>query len=311
MIKPYRLPKFKAMKTATWLFFLLVCALLLSFNSCKKSLPSQPQPTPTVSQTNPITATTVYDYQFNDTSLTNHGWTKTFEDNFDGDLSQWNVWTGGGFPGELQCYESANTQILNGSLQLTAQQQTVTGPKGISNDTLTTFNYTSGGVQCKTGISANASTPKVRIVTRVTIAAGYGMGTYIWSSGYNWPTNGSIEWSTSSGDETHQFHTNYSYGTVVNQNMATNAIEFNPTDADLSASYHVYEMEWTQNTLTSYLDGKMVQSKTGGDIPDLFGKTEYVTLNLTVGGPLYTDLNTGNMQMGTAYVDFVKVFTSN
>jgi len=305
------MPELRAMKTASWLYFLLVCALLLCVNGCKKSLPITPPPPVTVSSTNPITATTVYGYQFNDTALTNHGWTKTFEDNFDGDLSQWNVWTGGGFPGELQCYEPSNAQILNGSLQLTAQQQTVTGPKGISNDTLASFNYISGGVQCKTGISANSSTPKVRIVTRVTIAAGYGMGTYIWSYGYNWPTNGAIAWSISRGDETDQFHTDYSYGTVAGQDLASNSIEFNPTDADLSASYHVYEMEWTQNTLTSYLDGKMVQSKSGGDVPDLFGKTEFVTLNLTVGGPLYIDLNTGNMQMGTAYVDFVKVFTSN
>jgi beta-glucanase (GH16 family) len=298
------------MKTSTWLNFLLVSALLLSFSSCKKLPSSHPTSTGYVS-TNPVTASTIFDYQFNDTALTDKGWKKTFEDDFDGDLSQWKVWNGGGFQNELQCFESSNAQIVDGALQLTAKQETVTGPAGINDNTPKTFNFTSGGIQCKTGISANASTPKVRIVCRVKIAKGYGMGTFIWSYGNNWPTQGAIDYVLSRGDETNVYHTDYSYGPTIGQNIVANSIEFNPTDADLSIGYHVYEMEWTKDVLTSYLDGKLVEAKTGNHIPDLFGKTEFVTLYLSVGGLVYTDLNLADIQTGTIYVDYVKVFTSN
>jgi hypothetical protein len=71
-------------------------------------------------------------------------------------------------------------------------------------------------------------------------------------------------------------------------------------------------MEWTQNSLNSYLDGKLVESKTsGGYITNLFGKSHHLSLSLPIGGIYYSVLNTANVQGGTLYVDYVKVFTSN
>ncbi|MHB8208984.1 glycoside hydrolase family 16 protein [Mucilaginibacter sp.] len=289
---------------------LLVGMFIILLGSCKKS--KGPNATPIDPTLNPVVAHVINDYSlFNDTTLTNKGWTKTFEDNFDGDLSKWKVWTGGGFQRELQCYEPSNLQIANGYLQISAKKQTITGPTGIADSTLKSFDFTSGGIQSISTICANTSTPKVMIVARIKIAKGYGMASNFWSYGLYWPTNGEIDFLESRGDVTTEYHTQYFYGPTVGQNIVTNGIIFNPTDGDLGASYHVYEMEWTQNSLSSYLDGKLVETKTGGHIADLFGKPENITLNLAVGGLLYNTLDVTQIQLGTIDVDYVKVFTSN
>jgi beta-glucanase (GH16 family) len=71
-------------------------------------------------------------------------------------------------------------------------------------------------------------------------------------------------------------------------------------------------MEWTQNSLKSYLDGNLVEVKTtGGYISNLFGTSQNVSLTVPVGGWFYGKLNPADIQSGTMYVDYVKVFTSN
>lgn len=261
--------------------------------------------------TNPIVATAVCDYTDSDTSLTNHGWTKAFDDEFSGTLSNWSLITGG-VQKELECNEPANVQIVNGVLQITARQESVTGPKTVGNDTTASFNYTSGWLVSNVAFSANSSTPKVRIVARIKVASGYGLTSLFYGFGGNWPTNGEIDYMGVQGNDTKEYSTAYDYGTTVNNNLVSGALLYNPTTEDLSACYHVYTMEWTQNSLNSYLDGKLVEAKTsGGHISDLFGKSHSLALSLPVGGLYYSSLNAANVQGGTLYVDYVKVFTSN
>ena len=290
---------------------------MLLLDSCKKNsseLPVQKVPVNVTNLdpvVNPLTAHILSDYSFTDTALINKGWTKTFEDNFDSDLSNWNVWVGGGLQKELQCYQASNLQIVNGVLQISAKSETVTGPISRGNDTTKTFNFTSGAIESKNTISVNASTPRVRIVARIKISRGYGLATALWSFGDNWPQQGEIDYLESSGDEPTTYFTDYFYGAQVNQNVVSGAYEVNHTDGDLSAGFHIYEMEWSQNALTSYLDGKLVETKTaGGHVPDLYGKTERIYLNLSVGGLLYATLNSNDVVPGTLYVDYIKVFTS-
>jgi beta-glucanase (GH16 family) len=305
------------MKTSTLFQFLLFCVLIQFLSSCKKNSVSPQKVSTNTTElnpvVNPIIARTISDYNsFTDTVLTGNGWTKTFEDNFDGDLSKWGIWHGGGFKKELQCYQPSNLQIVNGVLQITAKKETVTGPTGLANDTLKTFDFTSGGIISKSVISANATTPRVRIVARMKFAKGYGMASSFWSYGDNWPQQGEIDYAELRGDDPTKYFNDYFYGSTINKNVVTGAFEVNRTDADLSATYHVYEMEWTQNTLISYIDGQLIETKTAGvHIPDLFGKSEHIALNLAVGGLLYSSLTPENIQMGTLYVDYVKVFTSN
>jgi beta-glucanase (GH16 family) len=90
-----------------------------------------------------------------------------------------------------------------------------------------------------------------------------------------------------------------------------NAVGYVTTDVSLQSCYHVYELIWSQSSLQFYFDGQLVQTNTGGYVPNLFGKTERITLNLAVGGNFFSNLNPSNIQTGTLYVDWVKVFTSN
>jgi len=302
------------------LFFqkkILWIILLFAFARCADDLQQYPK-SATSPKTNPAgrapgPAVTVCDYELDESSLTSTGWTKIFEDQFTADLSKWNIWTGGAFNNELQYYQAANLQLVNGVLAISAKKETVTGQTTPWDPTPKTFQYTSGRIECKSNVSANPSTPKVRMIARIKLASGYGMWPAFWSYGDPWPTQGEIDFLESKGQTPTQYSTNYFYGTTANNNLVQRASTVITADADLTQCFHVYEMIWEQNQLTSLLDGKVVEVKTsGGYIPALFGKQERITLNLAVGGNFFgRGFNPSNIQTGTLYVDWVKVFTSN
>lgn len=260
----------------------------------------------------PKLAETVCDYDLDEEALASSGWTKSFEDNFTTDLSKWNVWTGGAFNNELQHYQGSNMEIVNGELVITAKKETVTGATNPFDATSKTFNYTSGRIECKTNVSANQSTPKVRMAARIKWPKGYGLWPAFWSYGDPWPKNGEIDILEARGQEPTKYQTNYFYGTQEGTNVVQNAEGFITADADLTTCYHVYEVVWEKDKLTYYLDGKVVEEKTkGGYIDDLFGKTERLVLNLAVGGGFFANLDPSKIQTGAMHVDYVKVFTSN
>jgi hypothetical protein len=298
------------MKTFTFTALLLGSLSIIGISSCKKLTPAK-QGTQTVVVTiNPKTAATVCDYDFNETTLTSSGWTKSFDDEFDSDLSKWYAYTGG-VQNELQCFEPANATIVNGVLQIAAKKETVTGPTTVNSSANSTFNYTSGSIVSNLTFGPNATTPKIRIVTRIKIASGYGLVSLFDSYGTNWPTNGQINHIQVEGNDVKRYETNYFYGTTSGQNLVNNGILFNPTDQDLSSCWHVFVTEWTQNALNFYLDGQLVETKTaGGYVGGMFGKAQNLSLSLLIGGSYYSDFVPANVQTGTMYVDYVKVFTS-
>ncbi len=253
----------------------------------------------------------VCNYDLDESTLTTTGWTKTFEDHFETDLSKWNTWTGGAFNNELQMYQPSNLSLSAGNLVITAIQETVAGPTTPFDATVKTFNYTSGRIECKTNVSASASTPKVRMIARIKLPSGYGMWPAFWSYGDPWATQGEIDILEARGQEDNKYQTNYFYGKTAGRNLVRSAEGFVTTDVSLQTCYHVYEVIWSQNTLQFYFDGVLVKTNSGGYVPSLFGKTERITLNLAVGGLFFSNLNPALIQTGIMYVDWVKVFTSN
>jgi beta-glucanase (GH16 family) len=296
---------------------LALVVILTVFSSCKKQVgkvdvQNATESSSIVSARNVyVNATGICDHPFNEAAVIAAGYTKQFEDNFDTDLSKWNIWTGGAFNNELQYYQAGNMQVQNGNLVITARKEQVTGATNPFDATPKTFNYTSGRIECKANISASTTTPKVRIVARVKLASGYGMWPAFWSYGDPWPTQGEIDIIEARGQEPFKYQTNYFYGRAANRNLVKNQVGFITSNVDLTTCYHVYEMIWSQNSLTSLLDGNVIETKTGGYIPNLFGKTERIVLNLAVGGNFFSNLNPAQITTGSMYVDFVKVFTSN
>ena len=290
--------------------------LLVTFSACKKhisknELPSTNESSALTARNVYVNATGICDYSFDEAAVLDEGYEKLFEDNFDTDLSKWKVWTGGAFNNELQHYQEGNMQLQNGNLVITAKKETVIGDTNPYDVTPKTFNYTSGRIECKTNVSASLATPKVRMVARVKLAPGYGMWPAFWSYGDPWPTQGEIDIIEARGQESFKYQTNYFYGRAANRNLVKNQVGFITSSSNLTTCYHVYEMIWSQNSLTSLLDGKVIETKTGGYIPNLFGKTERIVVNLAVGGNFFSNLNTSQIVTGSMYVDFVKVFTSN
>ncbi len=301
--------------------FLVACSIwMFTLASCKKldkSISPQSGEDNVAAKSVPgelninINATGICDYTFNEAAVTTAGYTKIFEDDFNTDLSKWNIWTGGAFNNELQFYQAGNMQLVSGNLVITAKKETVTGATTPFNATPKTFSYSSGRVECKTNISASSATPKVRIVARIKLPSGYGMWPAYWSYGDPWPTQGEIDFIEAKGQEPFKYQTNYFYGRATNRNLVKNQVGFITSTVSLTDCYHVYEMIWSQNSLTSIFDGNVIETKTGSYVPNLFGKTERVVLNLAVGGNFFTNFDPLQIVTGTMYVDYVKVFKSN
>ena len=91
----------------------------------------------------------------------------------------------------------------------------------------------------------------------------------------------------------------------------TNGATVITSNVSLQNCWHVYELIWAQNSLTSLLDGQVVDTKTGSYVSNLFGKKEKVVLNLAAGGLFFANLDPSQIQPGTLQVDWVKIFKSN
>lgn len=304
------------MKTSTLTALLFGGLSVIGLGSCKKLNPVKQGTSTTVINTNPKVATTISDYDMDETTLTSAGWTKVFDDEFTGnqlDLTNWYAYNGG-VQNELELNQPANAIVANGTLQITAKQENATGPATISSPTPTkSYTFTSASIVSNVAFAANATTPKVRIVARIKVANGYGMTSLFNAYGQNpWPTNGQINFFQVEGNDVQTYETNYFYGSQSGQNLVTNGILYNHTTGDLSASWHVYMTEWTQNSINYYLDGQLVETKTaGGYVPSIFGHAENLALSLPIGGLYYNPaVSAANVQTGTMYVDYVKVFTS-
>jgi beta-glucanase (GH16 family) len=296
----------------TWVFVLGV------LTSCAEDEPSKPDTTPDNKPDTVITvdvpeiAPLVCDFNSNDDSLSESGWTKVFEDNFDGDLSKWNVWMGGAFNNELQLYQQSNLELHDGILFIHAKKDTVNGKVNPWENTEKTFNFTSGRIESKMNVSANNTTPKVRMAARIKLPEGYGLWPAFWSYGDPWPTQGEIDILEARGNEPTKYQTNYFYGTSAGSNLVSNAEGVIKTDGDLTSCYHVFELIWESSKLTTILDGTVVEVKTsGGYIGQLFGKQQRLTLNLAVGGLFFSNFDPTKITEGTMQVDWVKVYTSN
>jgi beta-glucanase (GH16 family) len=251
------------------------------------------------------------DYDLDETKLA--GWKKTFEDAFSvaNDFSRWNIWTGGAWNEELEYYQASNLVLdgTSGLLAINARKQTVTGVTNPYDATPKTFTWTSGRIESKTSFSASRATPNVRMAARIKLPAGYGLWPAFWSYGDPWPTQGEIDILEARGDNAYQYQTNYFYGRRANVNLVQNAATLVTSGVSLMDCWHVYEVVWSQNALTFFLDGSAVDVKTGGYVPNLYGKKERLVLNLAVGGLFFSNLDVSKIVPGTLAVDWVKVFT--
>jgi beta-glucanase (GH16 family) len=238
------------------------------------------------------------------------GWTRVFNDDFSAPLSQWTIWYGGAYNNELQMYTANNLLLNGGVLNIEAKRENVTGPTTPYNPALSAFQFTSGRIETTKNFSTTRTTPRVRVSARLKLPTGYGMWPAFWTYGDPWPTQGEIDIMEARGNEPDRFSTAYWYGKRSGVNLASGTDKMILAGSDLTACWHLYEMIWEKNTLTYLLDGQVVDVKSGGYIPSMFGKKQRVTLNLAVGGNFFGNPQPSTIVTGTFQADWVKVFTA-
>jgi beta-glucanase (GH16 family) len=299
--------------------FCILCIALIFSTACTRSIETSTKTAdiapkagkPSTGGGGTVQAKAVCNFNLNEDSLRNAGWVKEFDDEFGSGLSAWNIWQSGSYNNELQFYQPGNLQFVNDTLKIVVKAEPATGPTDPYSTTPKTFNYTSARIESKALYSASTATPKVRMSARIKLPAGYGMWPAWWSYGDPWPVQGEIDILEARGQEPYNFQTNYFYGKTANRNLVKNATTVIVSNVNLQTCWHVYELVWERNSLSFYLDGALVDKKTGGYVSSLFGKQEKLVLNVAVGGVFFYNLNPALIQPGTMEVDWVKVFTSN
>jgi beta-glucanase (GH16 family) len=285
--------------------FAILSFIVVASSCTKEAVNSNNTPAIVEAATANVTSTCNY----NGEAVIEGQWTSIFNEEFTGAITDnWNIWTGGAFNNELQHYQAANLTVSDGTLKISAKKEKVSGFTNPWSTRLKTFNYTSGRIESKVLYSASPANPKIRMMARIKLASGYGMWPAFWSYGDPWPTQGEIDIIEARGQEPFTYYTNYFYGTETNKNLVTNATSTINSSASLQTCWHVYELVWDQTALKFYLDGILVDTKTGGYVAELFGKQEKIVLNLAVGGNFFSRLITRNIVAGTMEIDWVRVY---
>jgi beta-glucanase (GH16 family) len=245
-----------------------------------------------------------------------------WSDEFNGasiDLTKWTFDIGNGGdptnnnPGwgnnELEYYtsNSANAYITNGFLHIHAQEQTTNTSEG-------TFYYTSARMKTQ-GLFWQTYG---RIEWRASLPEGTGFWPALWMLGTNidsvpWPGCGEIDVVENNGTpnfEQGSIHSSYDGG-----GNATKL--FNFTGGESVTNFHVYDLDWTTNSIIWSVDGVGYETQTVWDsstdnpYPFPFNQPFFFLMNLAVGGnylgnPTNAEINP-NMP-GEIVIDYMRVY---
>lgn len=243
-------------------------------------------------------------------------WTLSWQDEFDGpdgskpNPTKWAYQLGGnGFGNdERQTYtdRTQNVRVEQGNLVIEARKENLTGSDGIARS------YTSGRLHSLGKITQQYG----KIEARIKIPAGQGIWPAFWMLGADraavgWPACGEIDIMENIGREAGTVHgtahgPGYSGGAGIG-----NAYRL-PAGQRFADDFHVYAVEWKQDSIQWKVDGQLYHSLTPSRLPAgsrwAFNKPFYMLLNVAVGGywPGYPDASTVFSQK--MVVDYVRIY---
>jgi len=244
----------------------------------------------------------------------NEPWNLIFEDDFNDDLSFWNVWYGGAFNEEIQLYRPEQLSIDNGILKINVQRENISGPTSIFDSTPKSFEYVSGRIESKElfGPSNIDGNREIRFAARIKLPFGHGMWPAFWSYDDPWPTQGEIDILEARGGEPLEYQSNIFYGSTPNINTNQGTERVYEIAQDLTSAYHTYEMIWRSNSIDIIFDDQLLytyQANNNNNINNLFDKKQKIVLNVAVGGIFFIDQNSNNYaDSSTMEIDWVKVY---
>ncbi len=247
---------------------------------------------------------------------TNLEWNLIFEDTFDSDLSQWNIWESGAFNNEIQLYQEEQLSIENGILTIAVERENIIGPNNPFDATPKDFDYVSGRIETKTtfGPSAIAGEQEYRFVASIRMPEGLGMWPAFWSFGDPWPTMGEIDIIEARGNLPMEFSSNIFFGTEPNIPLTRleDTVVEHDVDVDITADFHTYELIWTATTLEIRFDDErlhLYQTNSRNFISQLLGKKQQIVINAAVGGVFFPGVDpTTFVDSSSMEVDWVRVY---
>jgi len=236
--------------------------------------------------------------------------TLIWQDNFEGpagelpDPSKWKFDIGTNWGNEQLEYDTDRPENVSldgdGHLAITARRETFQGSS-----------YTSGRINTQ-GKFAHA---QGRFEARIKLPSGQGIWPAFWLLGGNfgsvgWPACGEIDIMEYRGQEANVVHGSlhgpgYSGGAAVTGRFV---LPGNGFDAD----FHLFAIEWDQDSIAWFVDGQVYQRRSAGDLPSgvswVFDHPFFILLNVAVGGHFVGDPDASTQFPQTMLVDWVRVY---
>lgn len=243
-------------------------------------------------------------------------WQLVWEDDFDTDLNDWDIWNSGAFNEEIQLYQPDNVKLENGFLKISAQRKAITGDTSPFDKTQKKFEYTSGRLETKQtfGPTDVAGQRSYRIMSRIKLPKGNGMWPAFWTTADPWPTLGEIDILEARGNEPTKFQSNIFYGPTPIKPITKfedTEKKYNPM-VDLTEDFHNYELIWNEEMFQIIFDGEILHTYVADNknfVGEIFGSQHKIILNLAVGGVFFGDRNSLNYpNTALMEVDWVKVY---
>ena len=294
------------MSNKNFKFILLHTVLILLFCCTAKNIAAQEMEA--TLKNKKIASTAVTDTGYN-APKSYKGYRLKWADEFNGtslNLKNWTFENGDGCPticgwgnNELEYYRSENTSFKNGKMIIEARKEEY-GNK----------NFTSSKM-----VTRDKKVFKFgRIDFRAKLPQGQGIWPAFWmlpqhSVFGKWPQSGEIDIMEMIGKEPSKNYGTLHFGpgpgsTQLGKNIGLPIGIFND-------AFHVFSLEWNENEIKWFLDGKLFSSfskKDFGEINYPFNEDFFLIINLAVGGnwPGNPDINIYKNQF--LVVDYVRVF---
>ena len=239
-----------------------------------------------------------------------------WEENFDSDLSQWNIWNSGAFNNEVQFYRPEQLEVQDGILTINVQRETITGPNNPFDSSPKEFQYVSGRIESKTtfGPSGVSGETEYRFMANIKMPPGFGMWPAFWSYGDPWPTMGEIDIIEARGNPPMEFSSNIFFGTEPGVPLTNNdntVVEYE-VEVDITSDFHTYELIWKARNLEIWFDGELLHRYTANSqnfIANLFGRKQQIVLNTAVGGFFFPNSAPSSfVDSSEMQVDWVRVY---
>ena len=240
-------------------------------------------------------------------------WNLIWQDEFNGntlDTTKWvhEIGTGsqnglwGWGNGELQYYQSANTEVNNGSAKIIAKEE----PNGIVDSWGTTKYYSSSRITTKGIFDFKFGKVEARIKT----VDGEGFWPAFWMlpTGGSWPCDGEIDIMEQDGTNKQllygTFHWADNSGQQASYGLVKDTSSLNISD--LNSEFHLYSLIWTSSSIKVYVDNLLISELDNtASVP--FDNPHYLLLNVAMGGTL-GGVIPGTFEEDNMEIDFVRIY---